>query len=180
MEPAPEFGSPPEMDHVTVAAPPEARLAENCSTAVPDELVELQPVQLVSTAPLPGEIEKVPFEEVPEETVPPPQPAIAMMAGSVATATIRAGRERRNERVPPPPVNLERRRPSAVTDALPVNPFSAFPNLPGPRRFRRFGTAPSSPRFRNTRVGSRPPLRCKFRRFLGRKLTCQRENRTKV
>ena len=60
--------------HVTLAAPPLASVAENCSTAVPDELVALQPVQLVSIVAVPGEIENVPFEEL-AATPPPPHPA---------------------------------------------------------------------------------------------------------
>ena len=48
MLPAPLFASPPLTFQVTAAAPPPESVAENCSTAEPEELVALQPVQFVS------------------------------------------------------------------------------------------------------------------------------------
>jgi hypothetical protein len=74
IDPAPELASPPETDHETVAAPPPASVAENCSIAVPEVFVVLQPVQLVSIATVPGVIENVPFEELLEPAAPPTQP----------------------------------------------------------------------------------------------------------
>ncbi len=88
MVPGPEFASPPETDQVTFAAPPTVSAAENCSTVAPEELV-LQPVQLVSMAAVPGEMEKVPLDELADGI--PPQPASANRAGSPATASARAG-----------------------------------------------------------------------------------------
>ena len=89
MVPGPEFASPPETDQVTLAAPPPESVAENCSTVAPEELVVLQPVQLVSMAAVPGEMEKVPLDELPDGV--PPQPASANRAGSAAIASARAG-----------------------------------------------------------------------------------------
>ena len=88
MAPGPEFASPPETDHVTLAAPPLESAAENCSTAVPEELA-LQPAQFVSIAAVPGEMEKTPLDE-PTDGV-PPQPASANRAGSAAIASARTG-----------------------------------------------------------------------------------------
>ena len=90
MVPAPEFASPPETVQVTLAAPPAFSVAENCSTAVPEEFVVLQPVQFVSRVAVPGEIENSLLEE-PPEAVEPPQPARMNSAGNMAIATMRAG-----------------------------------------------------------------------------------------
>ena len=75
--------SPPVTFQVTFAAPPPVSVAENCSTEAPLELVALQPVQLVSMVEVPGEMAKVPFEEV-MVAVPPPQPAIRIKTGMAA------------------------------------------------------------------------------------------------
>jgi hypothetical protein len=62
-------------------------VAENCSTAAPELLVALQPVQLVSTVAVPGETENVPFEEVPDAD--PPQPASTTKIGRAPAASNR-------------------------------------------------------------------------------------------
>jgi len=62
----------------------------NCSTAEPELLVALQPVQLVSMVAVPGEIENVLFEEV-VDGVPPPQPASTIKAGRPANTRNREG-----------------------------------------------------------------------------------------
>ena len=126
IDPALELASPPETLQLTPAVPPELRVAVNCSTAVPDELVELQLVQFVSMVEVVGVMEKVPFEAVPELTEPPPQPATRRMMGSAVNATTRAGHFPRNGENPPPLTFLELRRRSAVTDALSLNSSSAF------------------------------------------------------
>jgi hypothetical protein len=72
-------------DQVTVPPLPET-VAENCSTAPPDEFVPLHPVQLVSMATEPGVIDKLPL---PPEAPPPPQPAINSAAGTVPSASAR-------------------------------------------------------------------------------------------
>jgi hypothetical protein len=68
-------------------------MAVNCSKAVPDEFVVLQPVQLVSMAAVPGEIENVLPVVTPDTD--PPQPASANRAGTAAAASSRTGRCRR-------------------------------------------------------------------------------------
>jgi hypothetical protein len=88
MVPAPLFTSPPLTFQVTVAAPPLASVAENCSTDAPDELVALQPVQLVSIDAVPGVMEKVPFDGL-AATIPPPHPASKQSAGIIAKASTR-------------------------------------------------------------------------------------------
>jgi hypothetical protein len=75
MAPGPDKASPPLTDQVMLAEPPPERV--NCSEA-PDELVELQPVQLVSMVAVPGEREMPPLGLA--ETA-PPQPARANSAG---------------------------------------------------------------------------------------------------
>jgi len=65
---------------------PELSVANRCSTAVPAELVELQPVQFVSIDADPGEMENVPLDALEE---PPPQPASKMTAGAAASASPR-------------------------------------------------------------------------------------------
>ena len=92
MVPGPEFASPPETDQVTLAAPPPERVAENCSKAAPEELVVLQPVQFVSMAAVPGEMEKAALDEPPDGA--PAQPASANSAGSAAIASVRASQWR--------------------------------------------------------------------------------------
>ncbi len=92
MVPGPELASPPETDHVTLAAVPLESAAVNCSTAVFEELFVLQPVQLVSIAAVPGEIDKPPPEGSME--LPEVQPASAMMAGKTPSASMRTGRRR--------------------------------------------------------------------------------------
>jgi hypothetical protein len=61
---------------------------------VPDELVALQPVQLVSIAAIPGMIEIVPFEEL-ATTLPPEHPASPHNAGIAAIASSRRATLRR-------------------------------------------------------------------------------------
>ena len=130
MEPGPELVSPPETVQVTLAAPPPERMAENCSTGVPEAFVALQPVQLVSIAVVGGERENVPLDELPvEATVPPPQPAASRRVGSVVIARNRTGQCRERLETPPPAGDTRRCR-WGVIDALSLNLFSAFPNLP--------------------------------------------------
>jgi len=74
---------------VTLAAPP-LNVAANCSTSLPEVLLVLHPVQLVSMAAAPGEMESAPLEELPPD-VPPPQPARTTNAGKIALASIRPG-----------------------------------------------------------------------------------------
>jgi hypothetical protein len=89
--PGPEFASPPVTAHVTLAAPPPVSEAVNCSTGVPAELVELQPVQLVSIAGVLGATENVPLDEVVVVVDPLTQPVRTSTAGSKLTANTRAG-----------------------------------------------------------------------------------------
>jgi hypothetical protein len=94
MEPEPLFASPPETDHVTDAGPPPpVSVAENCSTEVPWALVELQPVQLVSMALVPGAMEKVALEGL-AATFPPAQPTAKMRTGARRIETVRSGKSR--------------------------------------------------------------------------------------
>jgi hypothetical protein len=95
MDPAPVFASPPLTAHVTDAAPPPLGVAENCSTAKPEELVVLQPVQLVSIATVPGEMDSVPPPPPPPPEADPPQPASTNKAGTTPAASNRAGHCRR-------------------------------------------------------------------------------------
>ena len=81
MVPAPVFASPPETDQLTVAAVPFA-VAVNRSKTLPDESDPLQPVQLVSMVAVLGEIVKLPFEELLELELPPPQPATTSRKGT--------------------------------------------------------------------------------------------------
>lgn len=76
MVPRPLLLSPPaEADQVTAAVPPPVKVAENCSTALPEEFLALHPTQLVSIAAVPGAILNVLFE-LPFAMRPlPPQPA---------------------------------------------------------------------------------------------------------
>lgn len=92
MLPGPELASPPETVQFTPAAPP-LRVAENCSTDPPDELVALQPVQLVSMVPVPGEIERPPLEELPADA--PPHPARTASAGNIVLANTRMRHRRK-------------------------------------------------------------------------------------
>jgi hypothetical protein len=84
--PGPLFASPPLTVQVTLAAPPLESAAVNCSTAAPDELVALQPVQFVSIVPIPGVMDKAPFEFA---DAPPPHPASRHIAGIATTARTR-------------------------------------------------------------------------------------------
>lgn len=110
IDPAFVFASPPETVQFTLAAPPEASVAVNCSTAVPEVLVVLQPVQLVSMVEVEGEMEKVPFDEVPVEATPPPQPAMTSKVGKQAIAKMRAGHLPGNDANRPPLDRLEQPR----------------------------------------------------------------------
>src|SRR5271169_3420139 len=97
MVPGPALVSPPETDHVTVAAPPDC-VAVNCSTACPVLLlVVLQPVQLVSIDTVPGvtESEPPPPPPPPLPEAEPPQPEMRMKAGTADAASTRAGQRRR-------------------------------------------------------------------------------------
>ena len=87
MVPAPVLR--PLTDQLTLAEPPLFSVAVNCSTAVPEELVVLQPVQLVSTVAVPGETENAPLEEL-LDAIPPPQPADKSTMGRPAIANARA------------------------------------------------------------------------------------------
>src|SRR5580658_4195791 len=85
MVPGPASASPPVTFQMTLAAPPPARVAENCSYAAPAEkLLPLQPVQLVSMAAADGEMAKVEFDE--PAIVLPAQPANTSAAGASAAA----------------------------------------------------------------------------------------------
>ena len=95
MLPRPLLASPPaDMDHVTVAAPPDTSVAENCSTAPPDELLALQPAQLVSMLTEPGVMLKVPLDALLLAIVPPPQPASKSSNGNAAVTNSRKARDR--------------------------------------------------------------------------------------
>jgi hypothetical protein len=93
MAPGPLLASPPETDHTTDAGPPLASEAVNCSTDVPCLLVALQPVQLVSIVPVPGDKLKVALEGS-AVTPPPAQPATARSMGGKSIAASRSGRLR--------------------------------------------------------------------------------------
>ena len=90
MVPRPLLASPPaEVDHVTAAAPPEPKVAENCSTVLPDEPFALQPTQLVSMLTVPGAMLNVPLDapfDVPPAEMPPPQPASTSVKENTAAA----------------------------------------------------------------------------------------------
>jgi hypothetical protein len=90
MLPGPLLASPPETDQVTLAAPPPVSVAENCSTDAPLALLALQPVQLVSMEPVPGEMEKVEFEGS-AVTRPAEHPAASSSAGARSAVSIRIG-----------------------------------------------------------------------------------------
>src|SRR5580698_1040167 len=89
--PGPELVSPPLTAQVTFAAPPPVNVALNCSMAVPEVLVALQPVQLVSMAAVPGVTENVPLDEVVVPEDDPPQPTRKMRAGTAAMPKMRDG-----------------------------------------------------------------------------------------
>jgi hypothetical protein len=125
IEPGPAFASPPDTDQLTLAAAPELVVAVNCSTGVPEELLELQPVQLVSIEPVFGETENSPFEEV--VVAPPPQPATIRKAGITDTARTRPGQDWRDDANLRPPKTPERRRRPTVTDAFSFKSSRAFP-----------------------------------------------------
>lgn len=95
MVPAPALASPPLTVQFTVTAPPPLKLAENCSTAEPDVLSALHPVQFVSTVAVPGETVSVPFDEDPPDAD-PPQPASRNSTGTAPAASARAGQRRSN------------------------------------------------------------------------------------
>jgi len=93
MLPGPLLASPPESDQATDAAPPPASVAVSCSTDVPCALAALQPVQLVSMAPEPGEMEKMALEGS-AVTRPSAQPAANNRAGAKIIARQRKYRLR--------------------------------------------------------------------------------------
>jgi hypothetical protein len=72
--------SPPVTTHVTAAAPPPDKVAENCSTEEPLAPRALHPVQLVSMDAVPGLMVNVPLLGL-ALTVPAPHPAKASIAG---------------------------------------------------------------------------------------------------
>jgi hypothetical protein len=74
-------------------------------------------------------MENMPFEEVPVEATPPPQPATMSKVGKQAIAKMRAGHLPRNDANRPALDPFEQPRRFAVTDPLSLNSFSAFPNL---------------------------------------------------
>jgi hypothetical protein len=138
IDPAPALGSPPLTDQETEAAPPPLNVAENCSTAWPALLVVLQPVQLVSMVAVPGEIEKVPFDDDPDAD--PPQPASSTKIGTAPAASTRAGQRLKASpatfdggtaaRLPLPSPRGEiwhGRCASVVTAALSLKVSGAFP-----------------------------------------------------
>ena len=73
------------MDQETGAGPPAVSVALNCSEVPPRAVVELQPVQLVSSRAVPGEMEKEALEEV-AATRPRLQPAMSSRAGAASRA----------------------------------------------------------------------------------------------
>src|ERR1039458_697340 len=93
MLPGPLSASPPKTDQATAAAPPVERVAVNCSTDVPCALAALQPVQLVSMEPVPGEMEKVEFEGS-AVTRPAEHPAANSSAGAKTIDKLRKQRLR--------------------------------------------------------------------------------------
>jgi hypothetical protein len=102
--PAPELASPPLTDQFTLAAPPLASVAVNCSTAVP-ELVALHPVQFVSMVPAGVEMEKLEFEEL-AAVVPVLHPASASIAVNVAAVNRRRATPVRADRASGPTVPI--------------------------------------------------------------------------
>src|ERR1700677_3225551 len=90
MAPGPLLASPPETDQMTGAGPPPVSEALNCSTDAPWLLVALQPVQLVSIAPVPGDKLNVALEGS-AVTPPPAQPATAKTMGGKSIAASRSG-----------------------------------------------------------------------------------------
>ena len=88
--PGPLRASPPLAFHVTSAPSSAGRVVRNCSTGVPCLLDTLQPVQLVSMTPVPGETEKL----VPPEsaaTIPPAHPATASSTAGRKKEASRSG-----------------------------------------------------------------------------------------
>jgi hypothetical protein len=65
MLPGPPIASPPETDQIIGAAFPLENVTVNCSTDLPLESIELQPVQLVSIVFIP--IGRASMEFVPDE-----------------------------------------------------------------------------------------------------------------
>ena len=97
MVPRPLFVSPPEeVDHVTATAAPVPVVAENCSTALPDEFFALQPTQFVSMLTVPGAMVNAPLDapfDVPPTGMAPPQPASTSARGNTAAAHSRNATE---------------------------------------------------------------------------------------
>lgn len=112
--PAPLVESPPLTDHVTEAAVPLACLAENCSAALPEELVELQPVQLVSMEIVEGETLKPAVNAVAAL----PQPARSSTTGAMAQTNGRAARAQRLSRYARPTTAEALRSVSAAIGAM--------------------------------------------------------------
>lgn len=99
MVPAPLLASPPLTDQVTGAAAPFACAAKNCSTALPEESVALQPVQLVSMDAVEGERLRPPLAG--EALL--PQPATSSIAGAAAQKSARNVHAREARRCAHPP-----------------------------------------------------------------------------
>jgi hypothetical protein len=130
--PGPELASPPETVQATVAAPPLARVAENCSTGVPEALLLLQPVQLVSMAVVGGAIEKTPFD-APPALEPAVQPAIANITEIAAAAPNRADhRSSRRDRLRRSVNCEEQTRSSVGFSVVWLNSSGAFLLFPTP------------------------------------------------
>lgn len=141
IDPGPTLTSPPLTVQLTEAAPPLFSVAENSSTAVPELLTALQPVQLVSTVAKPGEMERVPFDEVPDAV--PPQPASRTKIGTAPAASNRACQR---------PASFAFRRGKGLLTCLPTESrrglcgsvVSAVPRLNVPGAFLANGSAQSS------------------------------------
>jgi hypothetical protein len=95
--------------------------------AAPEELVALQPVQLVSMVEVPGKMEKVPLEEL-MVVLPPPQPVTRMNTGIAAMDRTRPARrawapKRRHATAAVP----GRRRLLLGSVSISINASRAFP-----------------------------------------------------
>src|SRR5580693_7080680 len=88
--PGPLRASPPLTFQVTAAPSSAGSVVRNCSTGVPCLLAMLQPVQLVSMAPAPGETEKL-VRPGSALTIPPAHPATAISTPGRKKAATRSG-----------------------------------------------------------------------------------------
>jgi hypothetical protein len=87
--PGPLRASPPLTFQVTSAPSSAGSVVRNCSTGVPCLLAMLQPVQLVSMAPAPGETEKR-VRPGSAATIPPAHPATAISTPGKKKAATRS------------------------------------------------------------------------------------------